>query len=469
MRIQMFVDALALVVFVAPIDAQSPAPQSQPALPTAQSLREEFDALVKSLAERTLDMGKDGLTEAAQRKAVIDLAVARLSESLHAAAVDERVFEGLARDAVTFRANVSPRLSGNVVRVGPNQPFKDLAAAQPGLRPGDLVLLDAGEYEMINVPPTMRDLAIVGQGADRTALIFGRDAQMNNPDCILIEDVRIDCKDNPICDNRSGSGICLRACEIGNYNSGAGGSNALYSNTGVVLLEECLFDGEKGSSAGPRSMGNALDLRADAWLYARRCQFVNNDEIERVTARAVFDGCTMLNTIDEGFGVMPYPTGVVWLRESDSVVEPSRRAGPNVHRFTLATDDLAFIEHVLDPDKPVDDDSRQLAQSLLLHRRLPYWIGLIRHENPRVRELTAGRLKQLVEVDVNLPNEQQKEGERLADLGVLFACEQEYTRLITWFESNRERLKWDEAAGRYRLEKEPAPVAEDAPAKEPGT
>lgn len=427
------------------------AQESRPSSPSAQTLQDQFHALVQMLRTSTLDMGKDGLTEASRRNAQIHLSIEQLSASLRAAAVDEMAFESLARDVVTYRNNACPRLSGNIVRVGPNQPFKDLASAQPRLRPGDLVLLDAGEYQMINIPPTMRDLAIVGPGAAKATLAIARGAQLQNPDRILLEGLRIDCKDNPICDNRSGSGICLRACEVGHYNSGAGGSTALDSNTGVVLLEECLFDGEKGSAAGSRSMGSALDLRVDAWLYARHCQFVNNGEIERVTACAVFDGCTMLNTIDEGYGVMPYAEGVTWMRDSDSLLVRGKVVNSGtVQAFAKATDDLGFIEHVLDPSKAADADSLQLAQALALQRRLPYWIGLIRHQDPRVRELAAARLKQLVEVEVKLPIEPQREGERLADLGVLFAVEQEYTRLITWFEQDRERLQWDQGSSRYR-------------------
>jgi hypothetical protein len=246
----------------------------------------------------------------------------------------------------------------------------------------------------------------------------------------------------------------LRDCEVVNYNSGAGGSNALGDNAGVVLLEGCLFDGSGGrASRRPEDMGNAMDLRADAWLYARECQFVNNEDIVRATIPTVFDRCTALNTRGPLYGVISYPEGHIFLRESDSLVSNAVRAsGPPPRAFSTATDDRAFVDYLLDPSKPIDDDSKQLASALQLTHRLPYWIGLIRDSDAQVRDLAKERLAALADIQVSLPADGPKEGETLADLGAMFNIEQEYARLMNWFDVNRARLRWDEAGSRYRLE-----------------
>jgi hypothetical protein len=186
---------------------------------------------------------------------------------------------------------------------------------------------------------------------------------------------------------------------------------------------------------------------------ARRCQFVENDDIVRADVHVTFDSCTMLNTVDEGVGVGPNADGETWLRDSDSVYLPGRLAFTSVPRyFAHATDDPDFVKYVVDPAKPVDVDAQQMARALELHRRLPYWIGLIHHDDASVRELAAKRLAQLIDVEIRLPAELPKEGETLADAGTLYAIEQEYARLMNWFDANRNNLRWDEVAGRYRLE-----------------
>jgi len=241
----------------------------------------------------------------------------------------------------------------------------------------------------------------------------------------------------------------LKDCELMNYNSGSGGSNAIYSGHGVVWVEGCLFDGAKGVSGGRGSFGNALDIRGDAKVMARRSQFVDNDRIDAGNDMVFLDRCTMLNqNQSRGQGVIAR-SDQYCLRESDSMLNPAY--GTNGQRFTHASDDVEFIDFVLDQSKPIDDDSKQLANALQLHRRLPYWIGLIHHEDGRVRELAAKKVHELTDQQVNLPKEQPRDGERLADAGVLLEIEREYARLMNWFDANRAKLKWDEAAQRYLI------------------
>ena len=430
---------------------------SQPAatMPTDAELHASLEALLKKLDELKMDLGDVGLSDATTTAKINDAAINGFDSLLRARSLDENAAAMLRRDAITLRNEAAPRLTGNILRVGAGQPFKDLADAQAAAKSGDLIILPEGVFNLAGaqVQTPMNDVAIVGAGVNKTTIAVSRNGGLMRADRMLVESVRIDCANNPFTDVRKGHGFMLRGCELMNYNSG----NSLGANAGVVWIESCLFDGSGGRASRPgrgASLGDALDLRAAALLFARRCQFVDNDEIVRATVPTMFDGCTMLNQTGVGYGVAPYAEGEIWLRESDSVV--TRRLvtppGANPRSFTHATDDIEFIDFVLDPSKPIDDDSKQLANTLQLHRRLPYWIGLIHHDDARIRELAAKKVRDLTGQEVNLPKEPPREGERLADAGVLLEIEKEYARLMNWLDANAAKLKWDDAAGRYRIE-----------------
>lgn len=437
------------------VHLQDSQPAAATTMPSDAELHAALDALLTALGVHELDPGIDGIEQAEAREKAIRLAIQKHSDEIRRRAVDNAGIAELPRDVVSLRGNASPRLSGRVLHVGAGGDFKDLASVAPAMRRGDLIVLGEGVFDFVDsrLVTKWEDIAIVGVGVNQTTLKVPRGGEIRECTRFRIEGVRIDCLSSPFTSVHSGTGFMLKDCELMNYNSGAGGSNALYSQTGAVWLEGCLFDGAKGRSGGRGSFGNALDIRG-ATVLAKHCQFVDNDEIDRATDTRFFDRCTMLNS-KPGSGVIPYSGGAIWMRDSDSLITPRFGGGPRIKQFTHASDDIEFIDYVLDRSKPIDDDSKQLAHALQLHRRVPYWIGLIHHEDGRIRELAAKKVHELTGEAVNLPKEQPREGERLADAGVLLEIEKEYARLMNWFDANRTKLKWDEAAQRYRLGEQP--------------
>src|SRR5262249_61143940 len=63
---------------------------------------------------------------------------------------------------------VSPRLSGAVRKVGRGDKDPSLAEALAAAKPGDLVLLEEGEYQFAGAD--WKDIAVVGRGAGKTTL-----------------------------------------------------------------------------------------------------------------------------------------------------------------------------------------------------------------------------------------------------------------------------------------------------------
>jgi hypothetical protein len=446
--------ALALAATLAwPLGAQ----ESQPAattMPSDAELHTALDALLATLGVHELDPGVDGLEQAEARAKALRLVIQKYSEEIRKRAVDNAAIAELPRDAVSLHNDASPRLSGRVLHVGAGGEFKDLASVVSNMRRGDLIVLGEGVFDFVDsrVVTKWENIALVGIGVNQTTLKIPRGGEIRECTRLRIEGVRIDCLGDPLTSVHAGTGFMLKNCELMNYNSGAGGSNALYSQTGVVWLDGCLFDGAKGRAGGRGSFGDALDIRG-ATVFARHCQFVDNDEIDRATDMRFFDRCTMLNS-KPGSGVIPY-SGTIWMRDSDSLITPRFGGGKTIKPFAHTTDDIEFIDFVLDQSKPIDDDSKKLAHSLQMHRRLPYWIGLIHHDDARVRELAAKKVHELTGEEVRLPKEQPREGERLADAGVLLQIEVEYARLMNWFDANRAKLTWDEAAQRYRVGERP--------------
>ena len=113
---------------------------------------------------------------------------------------------------------------------------------------------------------------------------------LQGADRVRLENVTIDCRDNPFLELRQHGAVSLKNCEVVNYNSGAGGSNAVYASGTTLLIDGRTFDGAGGRSAGPNSRGNVFDLRGNNRAYARNTKFLNNAEIARSEC-ITFDGC----------------------------------------------------------------------------------------------------------------------------------------------------------------------------------
>ena len=137
----------------------------------------------------------------------------------------------------------------------------------------------------------------------------------------------------------------------------------------------------------------------------------------------------------------------------------------NTAEFTHATDDLEFLRLVLGEPIVVDDYTRQVAEKLGLERSLPYWIGLLRHENAHVRTKAAQQVERLTGVAVSMPEAAEPAASRLRASGPLFDAEREYARVMAWYEQNQPSLIWDNAVRAYRLGK--ALDAPDSPRTRP--
>jgi hypothetical protein len=318
---------------------------------------------------------------------------------------------------------------------------------------------------------------------------------------VRIEAVKIRCNDDECIDLRSGGSVHLRNCTIYEYNSGAGGSNAIRGSDAVLFVEGCVFEGMSGRAAGHQSGGDAFDLRGTNFLFVKDTTFIDNDEVARVTFPAVFDGCVSKGSTPWESGILPYAAGMLFVRNNKIKVSKPEWARESAH----FTGDAAFVRALLGEGKPLEGLSRDLAEAIRATRNLPYWIGLLRHADAEIRKKAARRVETLTGRTVVLVKEEKgkvdpedldrwireldhedfetrekamKELERagtealekleeVVKSGTLeqkirarrllatierrspVRFELEYARLIRWYEENRERLVWDAKAGKY--------------------
>jgi hypothetical protein len=398
-------------------------------------------------------------------------------------------------NTVMLRNEASPHLTGRVLRVGPEGDFKDLSKAFRNIQPGDILRLGKGRFHLGR--GQWRDIAIVGAGPDDTELALSLRAAMR----VRIEGVKINCHDREFIDIRDGGAVHLKNCHIFNYNSGAGGSNAIRASGCVVFVEGCTFEGMAGRAEGRGSGGDAFDMRGDNVLFVRNTQFINNQEIIRASFPCGFDACTSKNTTQWDSGITPYQPRVLFLRANRTPV----RSPESAVAFQHVTDDIAFIEYALGEREAIDDLSKQLAGTLGIARNLPYWIGLLRHRNEAVRLKAAVRVRALTgqavrlsrpdakavppedidrwirELDSDDFETREKATQKLIGAGeaarekvlairesgsmeqkirakqILGALvgeaalmhEAEFARLFRWFQENRFALTWDAKAKRY--------------------
>jgi hypothetical protein len=431
---------------------QTPSPQNDPR-------QAEINVLTKSLLQtidqQRIDTAFDGLDDIGRKRIAIDAAVAAFQQQIVNGVVDQKQYDALYQDYVTYRNACSPRLTGRIVRIGADQPFKDIASAAMKIKAGDLVLLGEGEYELPDgrsLPARIwSDVAIVGRSPKLTTLkVTSIEATFRFANRFLLEGLRIDCHNDGIFDLRTASTFHLRGCELFNYNSGAGGSNSLFANDSIALMEGCLFEGRSGRQAASTSGGNAFDFRGHCNLFVRQSQFIDNREILRATFPCVFDGCTALSVFSGPGQVSLYSEGKIWQRDSLDLIDNQ----PQAVAFTLATDDLNFVKRAAGQEIQIDQQSQSLIDSLALSRRLPYWIGLVRHENSEIRAIAGGHLSKLIGMEVSAsppgdPPQKPDQSNRLDEGTPALAAEVEFARLMKWFEDNRAALQWDDATNRY--------------------
>src|SRR5262245_12013512 len=423
-------------------------PATRPAPPPQQEIGELSRALLRTIEQQQIDIAFDGFDDVALKRAAIEAAVSAFSMQLVNSAIDQKQYDAICQDYVTYRNATSPRLSGRIVRIGRGQPLADLATASSQLKPGDLVLLGEGEFELpaaSKLPPRLwSDIAIVGRSPQLTTLRVSRAGSLEFANRLRLEQMRIDCNNECVFDLRGGGACHLRTCELFNYNSGAGGSNALFINHGVCLIEGCFFEGRSGR-ASQTDGGDAFDFRGRCALFARQSQFIDNDEIVRPFFPCVFDGCTALS--NSRLTPATYVGATLWLRDSPSLVTGSTA----LNSFAIASDDLVFVQRAAGHGVQIDQPSQDLIDVLAIQRRLPYWIGLLRHDKPEIRDVAAKQLSKLIGMEVSASPARDGDAGVLQEGSAALAAEVEFARLMNWLEGNRSKLRWDGVAGAYTV------------------
>lgn len=426
---------LAIVVLISLFVTPRGSGSTQEAETDAAMLARHAREIAVALEESQLHPS-DGFDVVLAKGKRLEAVLARCSEEVRIAS--QRGL-GPSLDTVRYMNGASPRLTGRVIRVGPGADVPSINDAAARLTGGELLLLEPGHHVLDDRRiRALADVAIVGGGADHTTftskrLQFGR---------VLMEGVTIDCDDDNFCDIRGGS-IRLRDCVVRNYNSGAGGSNSMFATDAVVLLERTAFNGRDGSAHRGNLFGNALDFRGEWFCLARGCQFVDNAEISRVDGHLILDACVSASADGRAFGVMPYAGGTVLHRDSSVRIS---RPGPSVMPFRLLSDDIDVVRAAAQSE-PAEASTESFVEQYDLRRNLPYWIGLLRYEDPRIRALAVRRIRILAGLEVEVDTTTT---DRLADAGALLGAEVACAELLDWWDANRDGLVWDDDTGAYR-------------------
>jgi hypothetical protein len=398
-------------------------------------------------------------------------------------------------------AEVSPRLSGMVHRVGRNDQNPSLQEVLAAVRPGGVILLEEGTYQFTHSGGRrkgLQDIAIIGGGPSKTTLRFkDRAGNITSAQRVRIEGVKIQCDDDEFIDVRGDDcSIHLKDCYVFNYNSGAGGSYAIDASGGLVLMEGCTFEGASGRAA-PAPHGSPI--RHCNVLYARKTSFVDNRGVE-ARFLCTFDECRFKTNGIHGW------RNPLWLRKNVGEVGDIRDA----EKFSLAADDREFTEFVLGERKDVDERSRGIAEKCALVRHLPYWIRLLGHADQEIRRKAVTHFERLTGQTIEMPAAPMKIGaERIAALikdlesdrfavreaarkelelageaareqleaagkegtlerrtrigdllslldlqrqKALFARDVEFAHWMNWYEKNRDWLRWNDKTQRYLLD-----------------
>ncbi|MBI3725448.1 hypothetical protein HY251_16080, partial [bacterium] len=313
--------------------------------------------------------------------------------------------DALALDAAGLRGETAPRLSGRVVRVGPERTMTDLEQALPSLRPGDLVALGAGTFSLVPDPShpdgvvPLGEIAFVGQGPDVTTLrlactgMRGRSFRLRLQALTLEQAVVTDrrgARHDASIDSSGLVGIHLKNCRLVRTLE----SSLLRGSHVLVLAEDCTLD-ERGS------LRPFLNLR-DSCVLARRCTF-GAESLGQYSIPFVADRCRVAATkTKDSLRLFPsrHAYGPTDVSEGAVLVRPLPRGSsfgepPQVTTFAVASDDMPFVEHALGKRSLEDARALELARSMQPSRNLSYWIGLLRSDDANVRKLAASRLHAL--------------------------------------------------------------------------
>lgn len=285
----------------------------------------------------------------------------------------------------------TPRLTGDVLYATPGPGPQSLDSALQLAAPGTTIVLLPGRHDVGDLrqggPRAIKDLWLLGSGRGTTTLTM----QYAQVEAVRIEGVTIECADSPMCDIRDGGSLHLRDCLVRGYNSGAGGSDAIFSSGSALLIESCEFEGRSGRAAAMLMRGKALDLREGSRVFIRDSRFVDNQSVFR-EADGVLDRCTAMTDQPQYFSG---PGGrALYVR--GSAFGEARRWGVPPVACTEMMDDLGSLERLAageGVDGAWEDPAvRAAARELRLGRGTALWGRLLLHPDPAVRKLAVGRV-----------------------------------------------------------------------------
>lgn len=467
--------------------------------------KQGFVYLLRSLDSNRIDYTKDSMLEVIQKQD----AIRRLLSGFQTKTVRDMVQFDLVLNYVFMRNETSPRLTGRVIDVGQTEKVKSLGEALAQAKAGDCIRLGKGVFEIgdnrkfrraTDVPT---DIAIIGQGRDATEIKMGRSGEIGTAVRWRISNATIDCGDSEVIYLRSGGSFEFLNCKIFNYNSGAGGSNAIGGSNVALVVENTEMEGDTGRSSGSGG-GDAFDLRGPNLLYVRKVHFVENSEVIRATFPCIFDRSTAKGTNRNGNRIYPYSGGTVLLKDNQVPIHQAN----NVSEFKYSVDDPKFVNFAIGNREKLDARSALIVKALQLKRHPAYWIGLLRHTDVEIRTLAAEHvetilpvkvktlkseavvsneeielaIKQLDDSEYEVRNAAAKRLERFGKSALRsleeaaksggveqrktakqiieqlsvdpnLAADIECGRLLNWYEKNRAKLNWNDAAGKYQLDK----------------
>src|SRR5262249_45366790 len=147
-----------------------------------------------------------------------------------------------------------------------------------------------------------------------------------------------------------------------------GGSNAIYAQESVLLVESCEFEGKSGR--GSSGHGRAMDLRGSCRVYVRGCQFTDNEELFR-SASGVLDGCKIAT--DSPFWM---PQGNDLFERGTQCIRKPAGGAPR-STFTEALDDLTPLTRLAGGAGVkawTDATARAEAAALRLDKDREFWV-----------------------------------------------------------------------------------------------
>ena len=370
----------------------------------AQELESDFatekEAFVRFLVEAQrarLAIATDNWETAQAKELARKTALQQFQQKAGNVALIKESRTAIALNPALLQTVTAPRLTGRILEVGPDKKYKDLAAVQPDIQAGDVIELSPGIHEFPEKVLQIKNLVLHGKNVHTTTLRFVRDTQRPCSTRVRFENLTIDCNDNPFIDCRASGSVEIVGCHIFNYNSGAGGAEAIFGENTFLYVCDSVFEGMSGKDAKNRnrSPGNALDVRGACALYLARDSFIDNSEIGRPEFIYVLDDCqkstvTRLKAQWSQNTLWPAEQASVFARRTDTT---NMNNAPL--EFAQSAVDFDIIMALANPQLPLPANSIWSPCRKDLSRNLAYWIGLLRHQDANVRKVAAARLTAL--------------------------------------------------------------------------